>query len=60
MKPDFSLVINNFSLIDVGIYRCHGKDGQEAEKKYNYRVERKVDNNITNNLLSMIIYYMNS
>jgi hypothetical protein len=59
MKPDFSLVINNFSLIDVGIYRCHGKDGQEAEKKYNYRVERKVDN-VTNNLLSMIIYYMNS
>ncbi|KAH0955569.1 hypothetical protein HN011_012101 [Eciton burchellii] len=39
MKPDFSLVINNFSLIDVGIYRCHGKDGQEAEKKYNYRIE---------------------
>lgn len=39
--PDLSLVIKSFSIADVGIYRCHGKEGQEKENKYNYRIERK-------------------
>ncbi|XP_020285567.1 uncharacterized protein LOC109855564 isoform X2 [Pseudomyrmex gracilis] len=38
--PEFGLVIKNFSSVtDAGIYRCHGKDGQEEENKYNYRIE---------------------
>ncbi|XP_070162896.1 uncharacterized protein [Polyergus mexicanus] len=37
--PDLSLVIKSFSIIDAGIYRCHGKEGQEKENKYNYRIE---------------------
>ncbi|XP_018360781.1 PREDICTED: Ig-like V-type domain-containing protein FAM187A [Trachymyrmex cornetzi] len=37
--PDLSLVMKSFTVIDVGIYRCHGKEGQEEEKKYNYRIE---------------------
>ncbi|XP_012055090.1 PREDICTED: uncharacterized protein LOC105618160 [Atta cephalotes] len=37
--PDLSLVVKNFTVIDAGIYRCHGKEGQEEEKKYNYRIE---------------------
>lgn len=45
--PDFSLVIKSFSIVDAGIYRCHGENGQEEENKYNYRIERKYINNIT-------------
>ncbi|KAL6441498.1 hypothetical protein ACFW04_003582 [Cataglyphis niger] len=37
--PDLSLVIKSFSVADAGIYRCHGKEGQEKENKYNYRIE---------------------
>lgn len=40
--PEFSLVIKNLSVTDAGIYRCHGKDGQEEENKYNYRIEREI------------------
>lgn len=42
--PDLSLVIKSLSIVDAGIYRCHGEEGQEEENKYNYRVERKIDN----------------
>ncbi|XP_014474495.1 PREDICTED: uncharacterized protein LOC106744334 [Dinoponera quadriceps] len=45
--PDVSLVIKSFSAVDAGIYRCHGKEGQEKENKYNYRIERKTNNNVT-------------
>lgn len=39
VTPEFSLVIREFDEADAGIYRCHGADGQEAENKYNYRLE---------------------
>lgn len=44
--PDLSLVIKSFTITDAGIYKCHGKEGQEKENKYNYRIERKINNNI--------------
>ncbi|KAL6265452.1 hypothetical protein P5V15_002248 [Pogonomyrmex californicus] len=37
--PDLSLVIKSFTELDTGIYRCHGKEGQEKENKFNYRIE---------------------
>ncbi|KAL0114433.1 hypothetical protein PUN28_011589 [Cardiocondyla obscurior] len=39
VTPDLSLVVKRFTDADAGIYRCHGKDGQEKEDKYNYRIE---------------------
>ncbi|XP_066594837.1 uncharacterized protein [Prorops nasuta] len=33
------LVIRDFELKDAGIYRCHGKEGQETENKFNFRLE---------------------
>lgn len=44
--PDLSLVMKSFTVADAGIYRCHGKEGQEKEDKYNYRIERKINNNV--------------
>lgn len=38
--PDLSLVIKNLNNTDAGIYLCHGKEGQEVENKFNYRIER--------------------
>lgn len=55
--PDFSLVIKSFSIADAGIYRCHGEEGQKDENKYNYRIERKIDNNY-NNLLTINNLYV--
>nr|XP_031846344.1 uncharacterized protein LOC116432949 [Nomia melanderi] len=37
--PDLSLVIKHLEIADAGIYLCHGEEGQEAENKYNYRIE---------------------
>ncbi|XP_076640668.1 uncharacterized protein LOC143352224 [Halictus rubicundus] len=37
--PDLSLVIKNFEATDAAIYLCHGEEGQEAENKFNYRIE---------------------
>ncbi|XP_031371175.1 uncharacterized protein LOC102678334 [Apis dorsata] len=37
--PDLSLVIKNLNNTDAGIYLCHGKEGQEVENKFNYRIE---------------------
>ena len=36
----YSLVIKDVNPQDAGIYRCHGTEGQEIEKKFNYRLER--------------------
>lgn len=53
-KTDLSLVIKSFSAADAGIYRCHGEEGQEKENKYNYRIERKTNNNVT--IINMLFY----
>ncbi|XP_076375573.1 uncharacterized protein LOC117227261 [Megalopta genalis] len=37
--PELSLVIKHFQATDGGIYLCHGEEGQEAENKFNYRIE---------------------
>ncbi|XP_053972635.1 uncharacterized protein LOC128873245 [Hylaeus volcanicus] len=37
--PQLSLVIKNLEIADAGIYLCHGEEGQEAENKFNYRIE---------------------
>ncbi|XP_011872606.1 PREDICTED: uncharacterized protein LOC105564671 [Vollenhovia emeryi] len=39
VTPDLSLVVKSFTAADAGIYRCHGKEGQEEGDKYNYRLE---------------------
>jgi len=52
--PDLSLVMKSFTVADAGIYRCHGKEGQEKEDKYNYRLERKIDNNMA---VDILFYY---
>lgn len=43
VTPEFSLVIKSLSLEDAGIYRCHGKEGQESKNKFNYRLERNTE-----------------
>ncbi|XP_026675099.1 uncharacterized protein LOC108631333 isoform X2 [Ceratina calcarata] len=37
--PEFSLAIKDLKITDAGIYLCHGEEGQEAENKFNYRIE---------------------
>lgn len=40
-NTNMTLVIKTVLLSDAGIYRCHGIDGEEYDKKYNYRIERE-------------------
>jgi len=54
--PDLSLVMKSFTDAGAGIYRCHGKEGQEKENKYNYRLERKIDNNMLTFYFIIILY----
>ncbi|XP_034946748.1 uncharacterized protein rtv [Chelonus insularis] len=39
LNPDFDLIIKDFDIKDAGIYKCHGKLGEDSEKRYNYRLE---------------------
>lgn len=39
ITSDLSLVFKGVNSKDIGIYRCHGEEGQEAEKNFNYRIE---------------------
>lgn len=40
--PEFNLVFRNFEMSDAGIYRCHGEQRQEAENKFNFRLESNI------------------
>lgn len=53
--PDLSLVMKSFTVIDAGIYRCYGKEGQEKEDKYNYRIERKINNDLE---IDITVYFV--
>ncbi|XP_043477867.1 uncharacterized protein LOC122508519 [Leptopilina heterotoma] len=39
VSPQLTLIIKDFSLNDSGIYRCHGKQKEEMDQKFNYRLE---------------------
>lgn len=39
VTPQLNLIIKNFNYNDSGIYRCHGKQGEEIDEKFNYKLE---------------------
>ncbi|KAJ9582441.1 hypothetical protein L9F63_003239 [Diploptera punctata] len=39
VTPDHTLVVNNISLNDAGIYFCHGSLGEDAAFQYNYLLD---------------------
>lgn len=40
INPQHSLIINNFTANDTGLYSCQGLEQQERENKYDFLTDR--------------------